>query len=54
MAHFSLAIFENKTESAVVIAFGMGTTYRSLLSWDINATVVELVPSAVKAFEDYY
>ncbi len=54
MAHFPLATLQHKPESAVVIAFGMGTTYRSLLSWDIEATAVELVPSVVDAFSDYY
>ncbi len=54
MAHFPLATLEHKPESAVVIAFGMGTTYRSLLSWDIKATAVELVPSVIESFGDYH
>jgi spermidine synthase len=54
MAHFPLATLQHKPESAVVIAFGMGTTYRSLLSWDINATAVELVPSVIESFGDYH
>ncbi len=54
MAHFPLATLQNKPESAVVIAFGMGTTYRSLLSWDIKATAVELVPSVIETFGDYH
>ena len=54
MAHFPLATLQHKPESAVVIAFGMGTTYRSLLSWDIKATAVELVPSVIKSFGDYH
>jgi len=29
----------------LVVCFGMGTTYRSLLSWNIPTTAVELVPS---------
>jgi spermidine synthase len=33
---------------------GMGTTYRSALSWNIKTTVVELVPSVKEAFEYYY
>jgi len=29
----------------LVISFGMGTSYRSMLSWGIDSTVVELAPS---------
>ena len=32
----------------------MGTTYRSALSWDIDVTAVELVPSVTKAFGFYH
>jgi spermidine synthase len=53
-AHFPLATLQNKAESAVVISFGMETTYTSLLSWDIEPTAVEFVPSAVEAFNDYH
>ena len=53
MAHLPLAIHENP-QSALVICFGMGTTYRSMLSWDINVKAVELVPSVVKAFPVFF
>jgi spermidine synthase len=33
---------------------GMGTTFRSLASWDIDATAVELVPSVRDAFGYYF
>ncbi len=54
MAHFPLGLLDHPPERALVIAFGMGTTFRSLLSWDIDATAVELVPSVVEAFPYYH
>jgi len=54
MAHFPMVTFEKKPESALVIAFGMGTTFRSLLSWDIEVTAIELVPSVIEAFFDFF
>ncbi len=53
MAHLPLVALPHEPKAAVVVAFGMGTTFRSLLSWPIDATAVELVPSVVDAF-DYY
>ena len=54
MAHLPLALCQDKPESALVICMGMGTTYRSALSWNIKATVVELVPSVRDAFGYYF
>ncbi|MGE4234201.1 MAG: hypothetical protein AB7F43_12805 [Bacteriovoracia bacterium] len=54
MAHMPLAFLNKKPESALVICFGMGTTFRSLLTWGIKATAVELVPSVKNAFPYYY
>jgi spermidine synthase/MFS family permease len=54
MVHLPLAFHQGKPESALVICFGMGTTYRSALSWDIDTTAVELVPSVIKAFGFYH
>lgn len=54
MAHLPLASLDHEPKRALVIAFGMGTTYRSLLSWDIDVTAVELVPSVVEAFQYYF
>ena len=54
MVHLPLALHKGKPESVLVIGFGMGTTYRSALSWNIDTTVVELVPSVTKAFGFYY
>ena len=38
----------------MVICFGMGTTYRSMMSWDIDVTGIELVPSVRDAFGYYF
>jgi spermidine synthase len=54
MAHLPLSFLAAKPESALVICFGMGTTYRSLLSWGIDVTAVELVPSVRDAFGYYF
>jgi spermidine synthase len=54
MVHLPLAFHKGKPESALVICFGMGTTYRSAMSWNIDTTVVELVPSVTKAFGFYH
>ncbi|MGB7748532.1 MAG: hypothetical protein WBN75_14735 [Verrucomicrobiia bacterium] len=54
MVHLPLAFHQGKPESALVICFGMGTTYRSALSWDIDTTAVELVPGVTKAFGFYH
>jgi predicted membrane-bound spermidine synthase len=54
MAHLPLAFLQHRPKDALVICFGMGTTYRSLLSWGINATAVELVPSVPLLFENFH
>jgi spermidine synthase len=54
MAHLPLAMLSHKPTSALDICFGMGTTFRSLMSWGINATAVELVPSVKEAFPYYF
>lgn len=54
MAHLPLAFLNRPPRSALVICFGMGTTYRSLLSWHISTTAVELVPSVPKMFWYYH
>ena len=45
MAHLPLAFLPHPPKSGLVVCFGMGTTYLSMLSWGINSTAVELVPS---------
>lgn len=54
MAHLPIAFHKGKPESTLVICFGMGTSYRSALSWDIETTVVELVPSVRDAFAFFH
>ena len=54
MAHLPLALHTGKPESVLIICFGMGTSYRSALSWNIDTTAVELVPSVKKAFGFYH
>lgn len=54
MAHLPLAFHTGKPESALVLCFGMGTTYRSVLSWDVETVAVELVPSVRDAFPFYF
>ncbi|MGC1448759.1 MAG: hypothetical protein WA830_01860 [Candidatus Sulfotelmatobacter sp.] len=50
MAHLPLAFLDHPPQDALDICFGMGTTFRSLLSWKIRATAVELVPSVPRLF----
>jgi predicted membrane-bound spermidine synthase len=50
MAHLPMAFLDHQPSSALVVCFGMGTTYRSLMSWNISTTAVELVPSVPRLF----
>jgi spermidine synthase len=50
MAHLPLVFLDHPPQDVLDICFGMGTTFRSLLSWNINTTAVELVPSVPKLF----
>jgi len=54
MAHLPLAFLDRPPQSALVICFGMGTTFRAIHSWGIPVTVVELVPSVPKMFGYYH
>lgn len=54
MAHLPLVFHQGPPQTALVICFGMGTTYRALLSWGIQATAVELVPSVRDLFGYYF
>jgi predicted membrane-bound spermidine synthase len=53
MASMPLAFLDHAPQNALVICFGMGTTHRSILSWGIDSTAVDLVPS-VPAFFSYF
>ncbi len=50
MAHLPLAFLDTKPRRALVVCFGMGTTFRSLASWGIATTAVELIPSVPELF----
>ncbi len=54
MAHLSLASLAQPPRNALVICFGMGTTFRSAMSWGIPTTAVDLVPSVPKLFTYYH
>ncbi len=50
MAHLPMAFLDHRPSSSLVVCFGMGTTYRSLMSWNVSTTAVELVPSVPHLF----
>jgi spermidine synthase len=54
MAHFPLASLDHAPREVLVICFGMGTTFRSALSWGIPVTAVDLVPSVPKLFHFFH
>ena len=54
MAHLPLAYLGRQPQNALVICFGMGTTYRAMLSWGVRVTAVELVPSVPRVFPYFY
>jgi spermidine synthase len=54
MAHLTLASLEQPPQDTLVICFGMGTTFRSAVSWGVPTTVVDLVPSVPKLFTYYH
>ena len=54
MAHLPLAHLQHPPRNALIICFGMGTSFRSAMSWDIPVTAVELVPSVPKLFTYYH
>jgi spermidine synthase/predicted MFS family arabinose efflux permease len=54
MAHLTLASLDHTPHRALIICFGMGTTFRSVVSWNISGTAVELVPSVPLLFGYYH
>jgi spermidine synthase len=54
MVHLPLAFLQRPPVNALIICFGMGTTYRSALSWHIASTAVELVPSVPPLFSYFH
>ncbi len=45
MVHLPFAFLPQPPRRALVVCFGMGTSFRSSLSWEVPTTAVELVPS---------
>ena len=54
MAHLPMAFLDHPPQNALAICFGMGTSFRSLLSWGVPTTAVELVPSVPRMFSFYH
>lgn len=54
MAHLPMAFLNHPPHNALNICFGMGTTFRSLLSWNVPTTSVELVPSVPRVFSYFH
>jgi spermidine synthase len=54
MAAMPLAMLNHPPKNALVICFGMGTTHRSMLSWGIDSTAVDLVPSVPALFSYFH
>ncbi len=54
MAHLPMAFHNGRPESSLIICFGMGTTYRSMLAWGVQVTAVELVPGVRDSFEYFF
>ncbi len=53
MAHLPITIHP-KPKEFLIICFGIGTTYRSALTYDIDVDAVELVPSVVSMFPIFF
>lgn len=54
MAHLPLAIRPEPPTAVLVVAFGMGTTFRAALSWQVETTVVDLIPSVPDLFAYFH
>ncbi|HEV2133536.1 MAG TPA: fused MFS/spermidine synthase [Terracidiphilus sp.] len=54
IAHLPLAYMSRPPRNGLVICFGMGTSFRSMMSWGIPTTAVDLVPSVPKMFPYFF
>jgi spermidine synthase len=54
MAHLPLVHVEGTPRSGLAVCLGMGVTFRSLHSWGLDTTAVELVPSVPSLFTFYH
>jgi spermidine synthase len=53
MAHLPMAL-RGHPHNALDICFGMGTTFRSLSTWGVDTTAVDLSPSVIASFGFFY
>lgn len=54
IAHLPLAFLQDRPRNVLVICFGMGTSFRSTISWGVPATTVELIPSVPDLFAYFH
>lgn len=54
MAHMPLTLATHPPRKALVICFGMGTTFRSALTWGLDVDSVDLVPAVPLLFEYFH
>ena len=54
MVHLPMAFLARPPQNALVVCFGMGTSFRSALSWGVPTTAVELVPSVPRLVGFYH
>jgi len=54
IAHLPLAMVNHPPQNGLVICFGMGTTFPSMVSWGIQTTAVDLIPSVPRMFSFYH
>jgi len=54
IVHLPMASMERRPQNGLVICFGMGTSFRSMLSWGIPSTTVDLIPGVPKLFSYYH
>lgn len=54
MAHMPMVMLPHPPRNVAVICFGMGTTFRSALSWGVPTTAVDLSPSVPALFSYFH
>jgi predicted membrane-bound spermidine synthase len=54
MVHLPMAWRRETPRDVLVVCFGMGTSFRSALSWNVPTTAVELAPGVADLFEYFH
>jgi len=54
MVHLPLAHLSQPPRHVLVVCFGMGTSFRSAVSWGVPTTVVDLIPSVPALFPYFH